>query len=273
MLYVDISVIITAVINAYLEREKARQEEDRAMSIIREINDHVTVNSKAILDALFNIEVSRLTGFYLGLVENFKEYDLKEDEPTDSESTKIMKELLLKIAYDTNEEIIGPLINLFDSENEVTRLRQIVHLLVLTLSLRALVISELKFRHGDDRDDHLLEQWKYIGRCSTRVINEQISQQSKPKFDKWNNCEIEPHVGQVCLPLNDTDPWGMPTSCCSDEFYAYKPERDLLTQDHEQSKKVDEAITHLEGIILLNKWETIKINEKPKSKQTTSLKN
>lgn len=51
------------------------------------------------------------------------------------------------------------------------------------------------------------------------------------------------------IPLNESDPWSRPTSCCIAEFNEYKPERDLLKQDKEQAEKVNEAITHVECMI------------------------
>ncbi|WP_419882819.1 hypothetical protein ACN6MY_03865 [Peribacillus sp. B-H-3] len=54
--------VIIAAINAYLEREKARQDEPRTMEIIRAINATVLGNRQIIEDALRDWEIDRLTG-------------------------------------------------------------------------------------------------------------------------------------------------------------------------------------------------------------------
>ncbi|MEK5026777.1 MULTISPECIES: hypothetical protein [Paenibacillus] len=249
-----IIAVITAVVNAYLEREKAQQDEERSMRVIREMNEYVTNNGQKILDALFDLKINELIGLYLGQIENFKEY-----EPTDD-----MKSTLEKLAYDINLHIVGPLINLFDThKNNISRVRKIVHLLVLTISLRALVLSELKFRHGDDRDEHLLEQWKYASGCAKWVIDNQLEHHFNPTFRIWNICEENFRTDTTCLPTGETDPWRTPSTCCIPEFKEYKPERDNLQKDKEQGYKIDEAINYLEGFYLLKKWEIIKVNEKP----------
>jgi hypothetical protein len=52
--------VIIAAINAYLEREKARQDEQRTMEIIRAINATVLENRQIIEDALRDWEIDRL---------------------------------------------------------------------------------------------------------------------------------------------------------------------------------------------------------------------
>ena len=52
--------VIIAAINAYLESEKARQDEQRTMEIIRAINATVLENRQIIEDALRDWEIDRL---------------------------------------------------------------------------------------------------------------------------------------------------------------------------------------------------------------------
>jgi hypothetical protein len=169
--------VIIAAINAYLEREKARQDEPRTMEIIRAINATVLGNRQIIEDALRDWEIDRLTGLYLGQVQNFNEY-----EPTDDH-----KDLLKAIAYDTNQFIFGPLINLFDNEDDVPRVRKKVNLMELVVHLRAIVLSELKNRHEDNRDDHLLDQLKYVRACCTWLKNNQYSRHYLSLSRRFNN--------------------------------------------------------------------------------------
>lgn len=246
--------VIVAAVNAYLEREKAKEDEQRSMDIINAINRQVIENRQTIQEALKDFKIDELTGLYLGQVENFKEY-----EPIDAH-----KDLLMNIAYDLNEEVFGPLIHLYDDENDVERVRKIVRLMLLVTNLRALVLSQLKFRYGDNRDDHVLEQLRYVRVCCTWLINNQLNRNYKPLFDAWNQCELNPPSGTTCVDSGEYDPWKTPTSCCLSKFEPYKVQRDILGQDYEQRDKLDEAIIHLEGTVFLWNWNVIKSNYKPK---------
>ncbi|WP_142317879.1 hypothetical protein [Bacillus cereus] len=246
--------IIIAAVNAYLEREKAKEDEQRSMEIINAINRHVIENRQTIQEALKDFKIDELTGLYLGQVENFKEY-----EPIDAH-----KDLLMNIAYDLNEEVFGPLIHLYDEENNVERVRKIVRLMILVVNLRALVLSELKFRHGDNRDDHVLEQLRYVRLCCTWLINNQHSRNYLPLFEAWDHCESNPPIDTVCLPTGETDPWKIPTTCCISQFEPYKVQRDILDEDKKQRDEIDEAIRHLEGTVFLWNWNMIKSSYKPK---------
>ncbi|OSY03371.1 hypothetical protein [Bacillus mycoides] len=236
-----IEEIIVAAVKAYLEREKAKQDAQRSQEIIQAINDTVIENQQVIQDALEDLEINRLTGLYLGQVENFKEYKPRDDH----------KYILENIAFESNGEIFGPLIQLYGNESDVERIRKIVRLMVLVSHLRGLVMSELKFRHNDDRDADLLVQLKYVRDCCERLRDDQDSQNFTPAFTAWRNCEANPPIDTVCIPTGEDDPWGEPTTCCIDQFNAYKPQRDLLNEDNEQLNNVEEAISHLGGSILL----------------------
>lgn len=235
--------VIGAVVNAYLEREKAKQDDKRAQEIINAVNRAIIDNRHAIEEALKDYEVNRLMGLYFGQIENFKEYD-----PAKSE-----KKVLDQISSETNAQIIGPLINLYNNENDVERVRQIVKLMVLVVSLRALVSSELKYKHNDNRDDHILEQFKYVSTCCKWTKNNQYNQYTLPAREEWLKCERDPHVGTVCLSIGEKDPWGFPTTCCSELFLIHKKHRDLFAGDDQQLNKVEEAINLLQGTFLLKK--------------------
>ncbi|MCU5275397.1 hypothetical protein OCA15_22655 [Bacillus cereus] len=235
-----IEEIVIAAISAYLEREKAQQDQNRAMRIIQAINDTVSSNARIINKELKDFQLDTLIGFYLGLVENFKEYNSNDDQV----------ELLRHIATESNTRIVGPLIQLYDSSNDVIFIRKVVRLLVLVLHLRALVLSELKLRHNDNREGNLLEQLKYAERCCNWVIRNQFNKYYSPALSNWTTCEV--NATGVCIPTGDYDPAGgrRPTSCCIETYNLYVPERDKYQEDNSRRDKVAEAIDHLEGAFL-----------------------
>lgn len=239
-----IAEIIVAVISAYLEREKARQDEDRAMQIIRDINNSVLNNKENIYDALDDWEISTLTGKYIGLVQNFKEYEPRDDQKINLE----------RLAYDTNAELLGPLISMYDRVSDVIRVRKVVNLMVLTLGLRGLVLSELKMRYGDNRDANLLEQLEAARGCCKGVIDRQDEEYFKPTLSIWRQCETgQPGGGAQCIPTGDSDPmYGHPTTCCIGQYNEYKPQRELLDEDRDRMQQVEEAINHLRGSFQLD---------------------
>ncbi|QRF33908.1 hypothetical protein [Bacillus safensis] len=238
-----ITELIVAVVNAFLEREKVKQDDQRVQAIINAINGTIIENRHAIEEALKDYEVNRLTGLYFGQIENFKEYD-----PVNSD-----KQILDRIAFDTNSQIVGPLINLYNNENDVERVRKIVKLMVLVVSLRALVSSELKYKHNDNRDDHILEQLRYVSTCCLWLKTNQSSRHTFPAMEEWQKCEREPRVGTVCLGFGEKDPLRDPTICCSGKFFIYKKHRDLFHDDVQQLNKVEEAINLMQGTFLLEK--------------------
>ncbi|PER34495.1 hypothetical protein CN495_36130 [Bacillus thuringiensis] len=136
--------------------------------------------------------------------------------------------------------------------------------MILVVNLRALVLSELKFRHGDNRDDHLLEQLRYVRSCCTWLINNQLNRNYLPLFQAWNHCESNPPSGTTCLEYGESDPWRNPTTCCIPQYEPYKVQRDILDEDKKQRDEIDEAIRHLEGTVFLRNWNMIKSSYKPK---------
>ncbi|MGA4501089.1 hypothetical protein ACPC0Q_27195 [Bacillus bombysepticus] len=255
----EIIEIIAAGVKAYLEREKAKEEQQRSMDIINAINNQILQSRTAIIDAIKDLEINRLTGLYLGQVENFKEYEPKPEH----------QQLLNNIAYDLNEEIYGPLIQYYHDEDKVERVRQIVRLMSLVVNLRALVLSELKFRYNDNRDEHLLEQLNHVKSCCRWLVQKQNERNTNPSFQAWSNCErTEPaKPDTICFPIpNESDPSGFPSPspsyCCAEEFYAYKVSYKLSQEDDQQEHKVDELINHLQGVLFLAHWNFIKSKQK-----------
>ncbi|KXY55858.1 hypothetical protein AT278_16725 [Bacillus cereus] len=249
----EIIEIIAAGVKAYLEREKAKEEQQRSMDIINAINNQILQSRNAIIDAIKDLEINRLTGLYLGQVENFKEYEPKPEH----------QQLLNNIAYDLNEEIYGPLIQYYHDEDKVEKVRQIVRLMSLVVNLRALVLSELKFKYNDNRDDHLLEQLNHVKSCCAWLTQKQDERNVRPLLQTWLNCERSAHPDKICLPIwDESGDLVSPTTCCAQEFYAYKAPRVLLTEDIEQGHKVDDLINHLQGVLFLAHWNFIKSKQK-----------
>ncbi|MCU4771038.1 hypothetical protein [Bacillus toyonensis] len=248
-----IEQIVIAVISAYLEREKVKNDQNRSMRIIRAINDSVLENRRVIANELNDWQIDDLTGAYLGLVQNFKVYESRDDQ----------KDLLKNIAYDANFHIVGPLIQIYDEENDVIRIRKVVRLMVLVSNLRGLVLSELKLRHNENQDALLLEQLEFIRKCCKWLVNNQAKQFYNPALKNWRTCETSQPVGNTCFPTGEPDPmWGRATSCCHDLYKDhFVPERDLLTEDRERMEKIEEAINHLGSNSLVN---SIESEPKPK---------
>lgn len=230
-----IEIIITIGKN-YLEREKAKEDQARADKNNQLLISTIIENRKIIVDVLYDIEINRLGGLYLGQIENFKEYDSTINEH---------KNLLLDIAFNTNGDIIGPLSNLFTNSKDLLRTRKIVKLLYLTMILRGHIFAELKNRFGDDRYDHLLEQMKYLEKCSVRVVDEQ-SIIVGTKYDSWSDCQkvIRPGIVDFVIP-GEGDLIEMPTLSCSTQWFDLKKERVFLSEDLTLNNNIKDAITYL----------------------------
>lgn len=237
----EIIEIIIAGAKAYLEREKAKQDKAQAMRIIDDINSSVLANQQAIRNALQDMELDELTRLYLGKVENFEEYKPSSE----------FKYLPNDIGSVTND-IFASLMHFYEQESDVGRVRKIVRLALLVMHLRALVYSELKNTPNDNRDEHLLKQFKKLKNCYLWLIDNQHNHYWLPRWEEWRYCEEHPTTDNLCINIPDEhDRWGDPTYCCQDQYNAYKLERTLLSQDVEQRNKVDESITHLESAQLL----------------------
>lgn len=232
-----IEEIVIAVGQAYLEREKAKADQAKADEIIRQIISAIIGSRQIIMDALQDFEINHLTGLFLGQVENFKEYDASNAQH---------KNLLLDIAFNTNGDIIGPLIDLFNNISDLNRLRKIVRLMVLTMNLRGLVYSELKNRYGDNRDDHILEQMKFLKACCHKIYVKQLKIE-EDKHRKWERCQLtNKPIGTIILtppPINEGD---SVISACVNDWDEYQREKSKSIEDAELVNKVNENITHLQ---------------------------
>lgn len=91
--------VIVAVVKAYMDREKERENEQRTQEIIKQITGVVESNRQVILDALWEATINELNGLYFGANLAFKEYKGGADE----------KEELKMITHDTNVLILGRL--------------------------------------------------------------------------------------------------------------------------------------------------------------------
>jgi len=224
-----IAEIVSAVVQAYMEREKKKENHEQALEIIRAINHTVAAQASMIKDALLDIQLDELTGRYLGRVEYFKEYTGTNDH----------KVILETISSDTND-IIGILRPIYSRESHVPTVRKIVRLEILVLSLRALVMSELKHRHGDNRDIVLLGQLEtQKGHCNWVVENQLITLNNAR--DAFKNHKPEP--GPICLPdiVGDISE-GIPTSCNHHLWEIVMAEKNLHKEDTIERDKINDAI-------------------------------
>lgn len=236
--------VIVAVVNAYIEREKVKDDNERALKIIKEITDKVEASKQEIIDALNYRDIIELRGNYLGANLNVNEYENPDQH--------------LYILQDTatfTNIIQGRLMSMYQEDLDLTLIRQIVELMTLVLNLRGLVLSQLKYRHNDNRDEQLLEQLQYLKDCWERVSSEQYRDHVAPAHRNWLDCEQNPSGGTTCtIIIGEEDEFPQPTSCCSEKFYYYDRVRSIFNQDIIQKDKVNEAITILRGSILINKW-------------------
>lgn len=226
--------IISAVVSAYMEREKAGKDEQRARDVIKAINDLIWNMRDVIAGLLEEQLLNELNGKYIGAIAEFKDY--KGD-----------KFAIFQLSAFTNEELYGPLIGLVQRNTELIFVRKIVKLLTLVIFLRATILSEIKHSHNQNNDEELREQFDRLKECMSRVINEQ-KKLVITKENEWHECEgyAMPVPSPICFPVPDPSGSGRtPLPHCCSHWAHYVDELKILMEDQKDMSKIEEAITFL----------------------------
>ncbi|SCX81670.1 hypothetical protein SAMN05720606_101114 [Paenibacillus polysaccharolyticus] len=229
--------IVTAIMDAYKEREKSQNDKEAINSIIRAIYDAAQQVTNDITAKLEQMRLQRIEGIYLGLFLNLKDYK------PDSEH----KNLLEKIIYDANMAI-GEIRVVFESATEFPILRDALDLLTILTFLRATAMSEAKFTFNDNHDDMVREMFTYVLDGTNRVLSIQ-EEKCRKSFENWDYCEKNAIIvpgGPLCFPF--PDPPELPQyplpgcSPCGEQRIEMKRDRVVRDQIINQKKHVEEGL-------------------------------